>query len=1611
MPPTNNGIPNGSATSREECRCPNCLSHEGLEPDPERAELYTDKATEIAQASRCANPACPTDAVEPKAIRKQLDTDALEESDPVIDTDSISLSELKSKFGDFAISQSVKVIGIVILFVISAMFGTYGGGFGGGNGNPGIAQAGGAYENATDVSGSEAEIVYTQGNWTVYKSGDTYIVSGMYEGSVVYLTENGYIAESPYRFDTLEAAKNAITIWETKHAENPEDFPGVDNVSTSVEDSNWQIFQYNGSYVIGGEIDGEIVFLHPNSGYSAEPYFYDQKNNAEEAVLYWASLSQVSDFPEVNPITEEELRAALTEWSEDASKFETWNSTEYGDWTIYTNGTHYTAAIYIDGEVRYIDFNGTTSSDPVFFETQTELLSAISQWQDATRSNTFDGEDIGDWRIYTDGDSYVAAAYLDGELVYLQADGTYGSSPYEFSDKTSLLDAIGAWLDSDHADIEPIDSTVPDAGDWSVYTNGSVYTAAGYLNGSIQYLDSNNAASADPVFFDNGVDFREAIDAWNPDDHPELYPIRTHPWTIYTDGSSFAAAALKDGETVYVQPDGSTDASPYTYDEIAPLLEAIDQWREGDTSGFEPINSSSVPSELGAGWWDPNWGYGEIPSTFDGDWESTTLDSTFIPSDLDDSWYAPDQGTSYPDTRSIDSIDNTSLSSDWEQIDSQTGSTGGEITYPDDGMVSNPSNNTDDDTSGTTISGSVSDSNGDPVEGATVTLHSNPRTTTTDASGTYSFYDVPAGEHTLHVAPPDGTDLAGPRNISIDVTQEGDVEAQNDPENVLFFEGEDGYVSQNQFTFVTPKEQQIELSGSGVNISNNITVHNPSNIEQVDVSLTPKLESTDKTYSIDGSDSTSTVTISGDTIPPDQQLILSSDIATKNFTTSGKAGTSNANVNIKGNRPVEDNQLTVDPVTYTEKQSWTGTSPAGSDTITVNPDTVLEPSGGNISLTGKSNTNQIDISKTHSSGEMTSLDIGGSEPVDLTVGLTGKNSQVEKTDEGMYEERWYPAGWGGESLTEQFMVVEGDGNISIEADLYAAGQTYDIYGPKVRAKIGYYDLSEGKHVWKEGVGECCYSSSWDVSQKHVDQEWNLETGDVIMGYIYFYKTRGADHKAGVQNIKVNEEISTGSVNTTFGGTAFNQSKYESDSGDSTLETSDEGLYEERWYESGWGDETVQKSIYTVKSDGKATISADLLASTKTYDYTNGQVRASIGYFDASEGKEVWKESVYESPASSNEEWYTTQKDINQTWNLSSGDAILTKVYFYKVRGADYKGGVRDITITEDVSGGSPSSFIAPSLSEGEKWSTVITAEPGSTLTVNTTADGPKVDLSITGEEETVTQNPQVSINGESVMSHDGDLKWTKTAEIPDGALQKGDNTIEVSSSGASVDYNVSVDTVHVPTDPQLTVGSDTMFKYNGPLTQPQSIQIPKSKLPPGQNELDFQTTEGEVNWTLQYEASAVPTDASVSIGSDTYNWPTDFEGNGQLPTEPSEDTSINISSLDVGDQTVSVATTPVDSIETTGKIGLKYQGETQQTTKPAIKVVNAKGEIHTKSLSDDALEDGKLTSNANVTLPGDWFTEGENQVIVVTEGGSKIGATVTTDGLTYQNKTMTSAVG
>ncbi|MDR5657756.1 carboxypeptidase regulatory-like domain-containing protein [Halodesulfurarchaeum sp. HSR-GB] len=1167
MPNDNSGIPSGTATSRSECRCPDCLSYEGLKEIPKTAQLYDNPVDAILHASQCANDACSTGKVDPKIIGKQIDKDELKESEPLIDFEEISLTDHLKAPRKFIRSTSWKVIGIVFLFVISAIFGTLGG-LGGGSG---IVEAGDSYDGIESTDGTAPEAVYEDGNWTIYRSGDSYIVSGSIDGSVVFLTHAGEVTDSPYRFNNSTAAKEAIALWRARNDKLPSEYLMPEATDALTNQTNWKVFSYNGSNIVAGKIDGKPVFLHPNGEFSAEPYFYNIRGVAEQSILYWVALSQTNNLPLVEEITKSELQNILSNWDSDGEKYDIWNSTDIGNWTVYTNGS-----------------------------------------------------------------AYVAAASIDNETVFLQHTGTIPTSVNYFDSPTALLEALNTWR-SNNSDLNPA-----------------------------------------PISHDPG---------------------------------------------------------------LGKEWELID-------------NQDAIEDDL-------------------------TSDK-------------------------LTTIDNDSLGSG----------------------------------SGTTIAGTVKNTNDQPVPDATVTLHSNPQITITDSNGGFVFTDVPEGDHMIHVAPPDGTDLAAPRNTSVSVSAEGEVIPQNDPDNVLYFENDDGSISQNRLTFLAQKKQPIEVRGGGSEVSSTIQVANPSNIDDLEVSLIPEYMATQQSTTFSGSDVIETLEINGSTVPEDQSIQLLGEITSEQETVRGTyTGWPNPNFEANGNLNVSDATATITPQAYTENKSWTGTTQG--TTISVDPNSILQPSGGSLNL----------------------------EPQITTQ---------DRSNEG------YLSGNG--------IRVYNPGNAQTEAEITITG------------KEGLYTVESG------GVYE-----SYDSSGSQYQYASHS-------GYFKF-SVWGKVHKYGYGSAK--SEIIQGPL------------------GRLTAYTRDNG--------------------YASFSDSKWMSISNGQYLGKNYVHLN-----AIGYGDdPPHWVDFWGYSRYKL------------EDNGETGRVTlnyNGKSAKTSY----LRGGD----------TDTVS---------------------IKLDPGwNEIPVSYSGDYHDISVSADFTAKSYPEDVSASIDGTQLFSHSGPLKNPQPIDISDSAIGTDEANLGLQTGTEKIDYKLDITARNTTMDPSLAVGNQTVFLHSGPLMQSQKVDLPTNDLTLGTNELDFTSSAGSLNYTINYTARTVPENVTVQVGSQTYTYPRDFSDSGPLPHHPNgEPNQINISALSLGGQTVSVSSNPIDGINTSVDATLIYDSETKQSYQPEIIVEKPDGTRYSKEIPDSALENGKLISPHNMTIPAHWLGTGENKIIVRTADASVVSAKVTTAGLKYQNKSLT----
>lgn len=404
---------------------------------------------------------------------------------------------------------------------------------------------------------------------------------------------------------------------------------------------------------------------------------------------------------------------------------------------------------------------------------------------------------------------------------------------------------------------DPTLNTYNETGNWTIYEYNGQFVATGKLNGSIVYLRPSGNVTQTPYFYDLRPDVRKAILAWsskhgeNPARYPnpdapaasELTPTWTTNWSIFKHNGSYVVSGKINGTVVYLYPNGTYHKDPFFYENKTNAKGAIIIW-ELHRDQFPEILPSAEPVTTD-----------EVRSDLE-EWDSDRSSET--PGDP-------------PDL-------------DWDDRDDPVNKSD-----PSDQQESH------------VVRGEVTDSNGESVEGATVHLHSNPRTTTTGPNGSYTFHNVTPGNHTLYVDPPENTSLAATKPVNLTMTESGDLRVHGSPDHVTFFATTEGTVSENSLHLRTPPEQPISARGNGSAMQTALHFEQPLNAENTTLTLTSVYTATEQATTITGRNTSETISIDGNTDTGPSQLLLKGQSATRNITTSGTYTGTDPELPIKGN--------------------------------------------------------------------------------------------------------------------------------------------------------------------------------------------------------------------------------------------------------------------------------------------------------------------------------------------------------------------------------------------------------------------------------------------------------------------------------------------------------------------------------------------------------------------------------------------------------------------------------------------------------------------------------------------------------------------------------------
>jgi len=557
-------------------------------------------------------------------------------------------------------------------------------------------------------------------------------------------------------------------------------------------------------------------------------------------------------------------------------------------------------------------------------------------------------------------------------------------------------------------------TAVASKGSWTIYESESVesYLVAGEIDGKIMYLNSDGEPKNETSIFSSQDAAESAIFAWRTkhDQNPEEYsePSKTEDtllnqtnWNLYEHNGKYIAAAVVEGEVVYLNPKPEIVSEPYLFDTReaarAAVLAFYNQY--GDETPDESPITTVERSQLRKALTD----YDSDGNLTDGDGASGSDDVLFASSD-------------------------------------------------------NPESQNDRE-----ITGEISDSNGKPVEGATVHLYSTHRTTTTDSEGQYRFEDVPAGEHHLFVEPPDGTDLVATQNATLHMNETGTLKIKDSSSHVSAFQS-GGAVANNRINIQPPTGHPIKMRGEGSRVAAPVVFKNNKNADEVKVTLKGVYTEGTARKQYQGDIYSSAPEIDGNTKPKSQKLTIQGIAATDKVTKMDWADPSGTQIPIKGNTDPGSVSVELEE-NYTETRK-TSSGKLNGSSVQLNNNGNLSPD--NVSLSLKTTQKRY--------GQYTDkVDLSSSDPNKTTVYQASGTETVQIESNYSYNYDNYDTYWSGDDREHHHYEFEDEVRVIIDR---ASGPNETIYRYHAEKDPDSYDAPyKNYNGWYYGIDDGGWSNS------------------------------------------------------------------------------------------------------------------------------------------------------------------------------------------------------------------------------------------------------------------------------------------------------------------------------------------------------------------------------------------------------------------------------------------------------------------------------------------------------------------------------------------------------
>lgn len=902
-----------------------------------------------------------------------------------------------------------------------------------------------------------------------------------------------------------------------------------------------------------------------------------------------------------------------------------------------------------------------------------------------------------------------------------------------------------------------------------------------------------------------------------------------------------------------------------------------------------------------------------------------------------------------------------------------------------------------------TVQGSVVNSNGEVVEGATVALDGTE--TTTGTEGTYTFEEVNVGEYQLSITPPEDSDMRS-FGAQVEITEEGmSVIGGGVPERL--YSVEEG-VLQTQF----PSGITLSESFKAQDTTRNVVFLHENNRQNVDVTISPleqsEIESTNSTTiniggsgtldlqgtitdaNASGTGTTSQDTFSqGLTTDSSGQAILNvrgtmTPRATQIQLGEG-AGTSDRKkvLNIQsGNSQTVDvngNVLSMDAIirggaTDAPQQRNDVWSPGeGPIELTIAeddaPSTVTLTLQGDISEESRQSSGQL----SNQSEDITVTPDGSLSPSNAEISFSGGDIQTKSVGS---DELSGSGKNGVEQLTTDIKTVNQDGTYTVDYDLtakqnpeYVVGG-YTVNGEKTEISgtgTDSLNLSSGDTVglWltleQEDVGSASHSDNSAIEVTDINT--NVRDSGEVAIWPKLNNTSGSSE--------------TTEIAYYVDGTQVKSQEYTLSGGETTTYQTQ---YQDLVHVTG----SLSEGIHTVQVNEQV---KTIEIGSGSLEYGEGSISGELAYVadqgqievDANDDGSA-ECSVVASGGSCSINLSQGQNTINLTQQSVSG---VNWTVSYTAR---Y--GARDIQADMTGDGTNEINYQGV-LADGDTVSESLTFPAGTHEIDLSTGNDSSVPYTLEWTESGVIASPTLYVNGEEVASASDSYQGQKEFNVSPEYFQSGENTVRLETED-NAEHTVILEWSErgLDTYPKVSLAnadvqlcSSRDFSGGGA-----TCEISPNKLNTGTQTVQFTRDDSpvsDVNFEFSHTGRATP--STITLTNTDSDEDIIFTRSNAQETDVDGNWTHN-KSVDIQSGTSYEVTTSTSSqLELNGSVTLEATAEREQAVNPSIVIVHPDGTEETVPVSDSNLSNGELSSPTTITISSDKFARGVNKVKFISE--------------------------